>query len=495
MDMKKILITYMFLVTLVISAQTPEDALLLSLNRNFATARVSGVGGAFGALGGDMGGIPINPAGVGVFRKGSFAGALGLDGTLNASDFIGQSANGFRINLPITSLGIVISDDYTKTSKGKNGKGLQYLNFGITLNRLNHNQERVKLDAFNNQNSYLDRFLQDALSVRTVPALRQNFPFDAALAYETFLLDTIANQFVSAVPNGQVRQQHEVIRRGSTQEIGASLGANIGNKFFVGGSINLYTTRLRQRTSHTERDELGSIFDFKSFSFNQNLNLEGTGFNFKLGFIYQPVSWLRLGGSIQTPTWLTIDDEYDTEMRSAFDNGDSYVVPSAIFASQTYGLHTPGRYTLSAAIMVKQNGFISFDYEALNYQSIRYKFVDNPSRAQLINQNINQQFASAQAFRVGGEYRLGAYALRAGGAFWTSPFSERFKVDNLNLQQTDISLGFGIQKEKVAFDFSYTFSQAPNLYTPYTLESGAFDAALNRVRHIILATVRIPLYN
>ena len=52
-----------------VSAQNEEDALRFSRQTPFGSARVTAMGGAFGALGGDLTTLSTNPGGIGVFRK------------------------------------------------------------------------------------------------------------------------------------------------------------------------------------------------------------------------------------------------------------------------------------------------------------------------------------------------------------------------------------------------------------------------------------------
>lgn len=50
-------------------AQTEADALRYSRIFPFGSARVTAMGGAFGALGGDLSVATMNPGGIGVFRN------------------------------------------------------------------------------------------------------------------------------------------------------------------------------------------------------------------------------------------------------------------------------------------------------------------------------------------------------------------------------------------------------------------------------------------
>ena len=74
--MKKIFIYIICLATInCIFSQDLEDALRYSVGETQGTARFKAMAGAFGALGGDISGVSINPAGSAIFStsNGSFS--------------------------------------------------------------------------------------------------------------------------------------------------------------------------------------------------------------------------------------------------------------------------------------------------------------------------------------------------------------------------------------------------------------------------------------
>ena len=69
----------LLLFSLFASAQNEEDALRFSRLTPFGSARVTAMGGAFGALGGDLTTLSTNPGGIGVFRKSEISFTSMLD--------------------------------------------------------------------------------------------------------------------------------------------------------------------------------------------------------------------------------------------------------------------------------------------------------------------------------------------------------------------------------------------------------------------------------
>ena len=75
------------------SAQNAYDAEKLLGNDLNGTARFVGMGGAMGALGGDISVMSSNPAGIGIFRSNDVSVSFGFNNTSTKSNFSGVSMN------------------------------------------------------------------------------------------------------------------------------------------------------------------------------------------------------------------------------------------------------------------------------------------------------------------------------------------------------------------------------------------------------------------
>ena len=93
--MKKVLFLLGGLLSsLAINAQVLSNsdvAILFSGEENNGTARFNAMGGAFGALGGDLSAGDINPAGLAIFKNSSFSTSLGLRSTDINANFSGTN--------------------------------------------------------------------------------------------------------------------------------------------------------------------------------------------------------------------------------------------------------------------------------------------------------------------------------------------------------------------------------------------------------------------
>ena len=88
--MKKIFFLIAFLCSIAISAQSlgyNDLGVLFSEDESNGTARYRGMSGAFGALGGDLSSIEVNPAGAAVFLKSELSFSLNFRNQNITSDY------------------------------------------------------------------------------------------------------------------------------------------------------------------------------------------------------------------------------------------------------------------------------------------------------------------------------------------------------------------------------------------------------------------------
>ena len=96
------------------NAQNAYDAERLLSNDLNGTARFVGMGGAMGALGGDMSVMGTNPAGIGIFRSNDFSVSMGFNNTATESSFNGTGMKEDKTRASFDQIGFV----YTYKVKG-----------------------------------------------------------------------------------------------------------------------------------------------------------------------------------------------------------------------------------------------------------------------------------------------------------------------------------------------------------------------------------------
>ena len=51
---------------------------------------------------------------------------------------------------------------------------------------------------------------------------------------------------------------------------------------------------------------------------NEEISTYGTGYNLKIGAIYRLAENIKIGGSIHTPTYFSIEEDYNTSLMTFF---------------------------------------------------------------------------------------------------------------------------------------------------------------------------------
>ena len=134
---------------------------------------------------------------------------------------------------------------------------------------------------------------------------------------------------------------------------------------------------------------------------------------------------------------------------------------SDLFVSE-YRLRTPSRLSVGTALFIGNNGFLSGDLEFVDYSNAQINSNDFSESAD--NNVIDNIYTSVMNVRVGGEYRIDNFRLRAGYALFPSPYKGSDLEDRTNL-----TFGFGYRTRDYFLDFAVVNSETAALYTPYEI--------------------------
>ncbi len=424
-----------------VNAQNEIDALRYSQNFNVGTARFNAMGGAFGALGADFSTLSINPAGIGLYKGSEFTitPSLSVGGT-NSTYNNSPSYYDNKYNFSLGNVGIVY--DFYKSGKYAEGNGWKDVQFGFGINRLNDYNNNMTIQGSSSNSSMMTEYLDYAKGYKPTDLN----DFDTKLAYKTFLLNPIGDSTQYMTPiKGTVIQRKTSTFSGSANEFAFTLGGNYSNKIYIGATIGVPFVKYNEQSLYTEKDSLHN-----SFSVSDNLNTTGTGVNVKLGIIYRPNDMVRIGFSFHSPTFYSMQDQWTRRIDSQVDSG-SFTAESPQGVNN-YQITTPMHFIGSIAFIIGQYGLISADYEFIDYSSARIRADGEDFFNQ--NQNIQNNYTSTNNIRIGTEWRLNPITLRAGYAYYQSPFKTTANDASRNI----FSLGIGFKEKGYFLDFSYSYS-------------------------------------
>ncbi len=473
------------IIPLTSTAQLSEgDALRYSQDILGGTARYSAMGGAFGAVGGDLSTLGYNPAGIAVYSKNQLEITPGLVLQSTNANSNGLSTSNQASALTLQSIGLVATGKVRKKDKDDAG-GWKSYNFGFAYNRLNNFNDNVTIQSYSHNSSYLDY-----LTTQANGTYYNNLdPFILGPAFQSALLDTAsgsnASQYFNIIhpslSNGQgnyILQTENIATTGSMGESDFTFGGNYNDKLFIGATFGIVDANYSLTDTYEEQAEYtDATFGFQNYTLTQNLNTQGVGYNVKLGFIYRIMDWLRIGGAIHSPTFFNMSDNYSTNLvanygPSEYSGSGGQVTTDAFgnnLGAQTtynYNLTTPLKAVGGAAVIINNQGILSADYEYVDYSTINVNSADLGGQyTSALNNAIGQNFIQANNLRFGFEWVLYPVSFRAGYAIYGNPYNTG-TVGYSSLRNT-YSAGIGLKVNKVSFDFAYTFMQYNENYQYY----------------------------
>lgn len=191
-------------------------ALLFSQNQQQGTARFNAMGGAFGALGGDVSSIMINPAGLSIFNKSIVSGTLNTRNTEISSLYYGNSLTTQEEFINLSQGGAVLVFDSSYTS--------DWNKFALGFN-------------YRIINDFSGNFLA---SGNSGVATFTEFPLDTNNPVTQY--DIAENQFFNNRYNGEL------------SELSVGFSAVHQNKFYLGLGLNFVDLNFVQQSTLSEQN-------------------------------------------------------------------------------------------------------------------------------------------------------------------------------------------------------------------------------------------------
>ncbi len=466
--MKKILAIFIIglLTSSFIYSQSPyvDNALKFSKYDYYGSARFTGMSGAFGALGGDVSSIAINPAGLGVYRSSEVVFTPGMVFNNTNASYLNNTMDQNTYDVSLDNIGFVASYDLENSdTRWVNA------NFSFAYNKSTDLNSELTMRGVNNysimehfvnraNNNYWDPFYEEMFwQVYLIDTL-DNYP--DPLVYTSEITDTIGSN-----PLGFSINQQKVIRReGSIGEYSFAFGANYAHKLYVGASIGIVRLSYKEYASHYEYESANTtdVNNFQSLNLDEVGETSGSGFNLKVGLIYKPIEFVRLGFSFHTPTFYDLEENFYTRV----ENGtDSYV--ESDIATYKYSLKTPMKLNGSVGLQLGKVALFDVDYEFVDYSKMELDDEENSQGVIDDNQDIQEVYRATHNIRAGAEFRLNTLYFRGGASYSTSPYSD--KTINSDNYLFGISGGLGYRQSNFFIDFG--FRQLVNDYN-YSVLSG-----------------------
>lgn len=474
-----------------------DDLLRYSTTTFGGTARTQGIAGAQTALGGDIGSLASNPAGLGFFRKSDFSVTPTVSSARVKSSFLGNQYSNSKSSFDFTNLGVVWARSTPQADEGSKTTGWLSYAFGLGYNRTSDFSSNISFAGKNTKNSFT-YFLADQANTNGINFDNNNQALDNTIggqAYNGYLINAVKNGTKStyyptanptvAKPVNQMGMNNQA---GSTNDVNLSFGTNYGNQLYLGVGANFTTLRNSYAFSFQETgivDQANSKVN--GLAYNENFDASGSGFSAKAGLIYRPDPAVRFGIYAQTPTWYHITEATNSAQVSGLDgNGTAVYSPAGpVNNAYAYDMKTPWRYNFGSSFFLKTYGFISADVELVDYKSASFHSGDASDMN--VNSYVQKNYRSAVNYRLGAEARLGLFSIRGGYSLYGNPYSSNTP---LNAQATSFTGGLGYRSGNVYVDAAVVNTQYNSTYTAYPVVNGGGPVAgLNTNHTDVMVTI------
>ena len=487
---KSILFLFLFFFTTT-HAQSVNELIDLFTNNPNGTARFEAMGGAFGALGGDLSSININPAGSAVFNDNEYGFTIGYEKKVNKTVFFNNQESEDDNKFSFNQGGAVWL--LKNTGEGNINK----ISFGFNAQTNNSFKNNFLVKGRNTLNSIDKFFLNNSSGLNTSDLnvgsnesiagvyryLGQNYGFSAQqafLAYQAYLInfDSDSNQFYSLADYSTgVDQNYISETKGVNTKYNLNLAIQFKENFYFGMNINTHDLYIKNWTSHYENN-FSENSAITAINFENQLITQGEGLSFQLGGIAKLKSF-RFGITYQSPTWYTLRDEtwQSLEVQSIDVDGITYqdiVNPNILNVYPDYKINTPSAITTSAAIVFGKLGLLSIDVISRDFSKAKLKPNNDFSNT---NREINTKLTNTTDIRLGGEMRIQNLSLRAGYNKIGSPYK-----DTVRMQDSDsFSFGFGYDFGETLISFSHKVLKSKKGHQLF--DSGLTDLAQINTEH------------
>lgn len=502
-------------------AQTLYEANRLTGADLNGTARFVGMGGAMGALGGDISTMGTNPAGIGIYRSNDVMVSFGFNNTGTKSNFSGTTLTAGRFRGSFDNAGFVY------TNKIGNKTALKYVNFGFNYHKSKNFNKSLAMagNLAGASQTWQMAFMTEGLTMNQVDGLRDGSvrdPYDnpdygwltimgakSNLIYNRPVMGPDGRQetdkegnplYYDALYDGAYGKyaNYQGKESGGVNQYDFNVSFNLEDQFYLGFTLGAYDVNYSKNTFYTEEVDGGT------YGMDNWFRTDGAGIDFKIGAIIRPVasSSFRFGLAVHTPTWYNLTDTH-----SAYFSSDAF---NTRYSVDTYGeagdvvrdyqLVTPWKFNLSLGYVIGTSVALGAEYEYADHSTAKLKDVNGVSIRDE-NERIKSFMKAVHTVRLGVEAKLmPQFSVRAGYNFSTAALkkdaykqlpavSTRTDTDFENTESMNhITLGLGYRGNLIYADLAYQ-------YGLYKSDFYAFDqlelpaTKVDNDRHQLLLTV------
>ncbi len=456
-------------------AQTDIDALRYSLTNFQGTARNISVGNTMSSVGADISNVHTNPAGLAKYSATEISVTPGVSFYKSNSEFLNNKISQNKIKFQLGSAGIVFGK---RSADEENKKKWSKPTFAIDISRLSNYNEKYFMSGYNADNSILNAYwekLNDRSVITDSMTAVTQYPFDASLAFALGLItiDTLGNTY-TATNNGNMTQSIQINRTGGMDEAAIGIASEYKDKLMLGLSLGIPFVSYSENMILTEKDDSNYAAHLTSFSVENRLKTTGTGFNLKAGVIYSPISNLKIALSVQTPGLIFMKDRFYSHMEADYDSLSVILTADSPDGEFKYRYRQPWKMGLGASYVHKY-GFVATEYELSDVSNSKFNFKSSAAAdiayENFVNSNIKNKYGLTHTLKVGTEFKIQKFRIRAGFQYRSTPFDKAAQPTAFKTYALTYSGGLGYRGNHFFVDATFVQTQTKEMYIPYTIDS------------------------
>ncbi|TDD97433.1 OmpP1/FadL family transporter [Flavobacterium cellulosilyticum] len=499
-------------------SQEISDAIRYSQDNLNGTARFRAMSGAFGALGGDLSSLNVNPAGSSVFNNNQITATLSNFNVKNNSNYFNTATsttdNSFDLN---QTGGVFVFKNQNQNSDWKK--------FSIAINYENTNNfNNSVFSAGVNPTKSVDSYFlsyananpqQNQLGI-PLGTIRNNNYADlnfadqqAFLGYEGYIINAIPlasdpsndknpdirSYSSNITPGVNYYQENSIMTNGYNGKLSFNAATSFQDKLYFGLNLNAHFLDYNKSSSFYESNSnalSNSDYTVKRLRFDNQLYTYGSGFSFQLGAIAKVSTEIRLGLAYESSTWYKLNDEFTQKLVSVSANTggelpSDVVNPKITNYYELYKLQTPSKITGSFAYIFGKSGLISVDYSIKDYGSTKFT-PENDTYFKSLNNQMSSTLTNTGELRIGAEYKIKQWSLRGGYRYEESPYKNATTIGNLK----GYSGGFGYNFGSTKVDLAYSYAQR-NSQQGYFSQGLTDGAKINTINNNVSMTLLFEL--
>jgi len=315
-----------------------------------------------------------------------------------------------------------------------------------------------------------------------------------------------------------IQQQGEIFESGYGGEYSFFAATEFQEDLMVGVSLGILNGRYKYDRLFQEVDNFNDYdsqfidtdddgngdTDIDNILLQDQIRSDYSGFKLRTGVIYRLSDMVHLGASYTLGTRMQIEERFDANIQTTFDNGITY--EDELNSEFTYYVEMPSRTSVGFSLLDVNGITVSGAAEYVNYAGTRIDFNDgNLFEDEIVeNEFLDTNFKSVWNLRGGLQYEVNeGLFLRGGYSYFPSKFENGTDDRTAFSFGTGLTISPGVQLDLAAqytawdevssvYDYAdYDYSLLPDEAPTATFRSENANREVDRWK--MLATIRFSM--